>query len=75
MRDTEGKLIVPPNDATEYLLASGHVTNTVDVNDWAVLSNKPRAVKKIISSTPRDADGRVYPSKARIHVNWFPPAL
>ncbi len=69
MRDTEGKLIVIPKDAKECLLASGHVTNTVAVNDLAVLSNKPKAVKKVISTTPRDIDGNVYPPKARININ------
>lgn len=75
MQDTKRKLVVVPTDGREFLLASGHATNTVDVNDWAVLSNKPRAVKKVISTTPRDADGSIYPSKVRIHVNWFSPAL
>ncbi len=75
MRDTEGKLVVTPKDASEHLLASGHATNTVAINDWAVLSNNPQAAKKAISTTPRDKDGKVYPARARMHVNWFSPAL
>lgn len=75
VRDTEGKLVVTPKDARECLLASGHATNTVAVNDWAVISNEPRPVKKVISTTLRDTDGNVYPPKARVHINWFSPAL
>ena len=56
IHDTEGKVVVFPKDTSERLLPSGHAINRVAVNDLAVLSNKPKAVKKVISTTSQDID-------------------
>lgn len=71
MCDTEIKLIVISKNVKECLLASGHATNTVAVNDLVVLFNKLKLVKKVIFITPQDINGNVYPPKAKIKINWF----
>lgn len=75
IHDTEGKLVVFPKDTSKRLLPSGLAINRVAVNDLAVLSNKPKAVKKMIFTTSQDIDKNAYPTKARIYINRFLPAL
>ncbi len=67
--------MVFPKDTSKRLLPSGLAINRVAVNDLAVLSNKPKAVKKMIFTTSQDIDKNAYPTKARIYINRFLPAL
>ncbi len=67
--------MIVPKDAKECLITSGHVTNTVAIKDWAVFSNKPEQLKKIVFTITQDIHRNVYLPKAKININRFSSAF